>query len=822
MGPNRIKLVSLLLLVFLGGFVSGKAPSGDRYFSDSVLHGEWKQFDAKEYATPVTGVVYRGNPRPVCGMPLGGLDTGCIDIEPTGMLGYSTIFNHLVNPRLLINMPFLGLNVDGKTWVLVSDKKAKAPTPTNNSSIYTFPPTDYTPRYNEIEGLKDIQIAEWIDYWGHFPIVDAEFKTTAPVEIGMRAFSPFVPGDSVTSMLPGTVFEFSLRNNTNKKQTGTLAFSFPGFMAPAMGDKAMKRQTLDDGLKGLYIQSPFKGNALEMGYVLATMDGQEVRTGGPLNSDGAAWAKIDSNLPAASDKESGACLAMDFDLKAGKSKTIRVILSWYAPHWQSSGQVAVDDSGTTDTHTHMYAKHYTSAMDAARKLSAKHDKLLKRVITWQEVIYQHKDMPGWLADSLINVLHLVPECSIWGQAKAPIGEWCKPEDGVFGLNECPRGCPQIECIPCSFYGNIPVVYFFPEAALSTLRGYKAYQSESGRPPWIFGGCTARNRKCSPPYGLARPDEGYQVVLNAACYIVMADRYWQTYGDNKMLAEFWDSLKRANDYCLNLRPDYGPSQVMAMPAPGSSLGGGVSTAHEETEWFEAPEPGWRGYVTHAGAVRMAEVIIMKRMAEAMDDAEYIKKCDEWLEAGSEALEKHLWAGTYYLNFNEPESNTKSDLIFGYQLDGEWITDWHGLPGVFPKDKVDITLKTIRDINCQLSQSGATNYASADGKPVKIGGYGTYGYFPPELMMLSMNYMYEGQKDFGLDLLRKCLYNITCKWGYTWEFPNTVRGDVDTGQQAFGADYYQNMMLWAVPAALDGKDIKGPMERGGLVDRVLKAK
>ena len=37
--------------------------------------------------------------------------------------------------------------------------------------------------------------------------------------------------------------------------------------------------------------------------------------------------------------------------------------------------------------------------------------------------------------------------------------------------------------------------------------------------------------------------------------------------------------------------------------------------------------------------------------------------------------------YYLNFNEPETNTRPDLVFGYQLDGEWITDWHGLPGVF---------------------------------------------------------------------------------------------------------------------------------------------
>jgi hypothetical protein len=83
------------------------------------------------------------------------------------------------------------------------------------------------------------------------------------------------------------------------------------------------------------------------------------------------------------------------------------------------------------------------------------------------------------------------------------------------------------------------------------------------------------------------------------------------------------------------------------------------------------------------------------------------------------------------------------------------------------------------------------------------------------------MYEGQRDFGLEMLKRCMQNIVCKWGYTWEFPNTVRGDVDTGQAAFGADYYQNMMLWAVPAALQGKDLTGPAKGDGLIARVLQA-
>ena len=458
----------------------------------------------------------------------------------------------------------------------------------------------------------------------------------------------------------------------------------------------------------------------------------------------------------------------------------------------------------TPLFTQMYARHYPDALSTAHFLADNHETLLQRVIACQEALYGAPELPGWLADWLINNLYLIPECSIWGQAQAPLGDWCAPEDGLIGLNECPRGCPQIECLPCSFYGNIRLVYFFPEAALSTLRGYKAYQFADGRPPWIFGGITATDEANRPGYGLSAPDMGYQTVLKGACYIIMLDRYWQPSGDDAVLAEFWDSLKRCNDFSMNLGPAYGPAQ--AMPTPGTDWHG-----LGDTEWFEAPEPGWKGYVTHAGGVRMAQVQIMRRMAAAMGDDAYCASSDSWLEAGAHALEQHLWAGDYYLNFNEPETGQQSDLIFGYQLDGQWVTDWHGAGGVFPPERVESTLQTV----------GAVNYATPAGAPAKVGGYGTFSYFPPELYMLAMTFMYNGQQEFGRDLLRRCLHNISCGWGYTWDAPNTVRGDADSGQRAFGADYYQNMMLWAAPAALLNQDLTGPMQADGLVERVIEA-
>ncbi len=792
-----------------------ESPSAaDRLFPANLLHASWQKFRAQRYTTAVTGVIYRGTPRPTCGMPLGGIDTGCIDIEPNGMLGYSTVFNHLVRPRLLLNLPFLGIHVDGITTVLISDRLAKQDRPFCNSNIMTFPDTDYTPRYDEIE-LDGVELADSIDYWGHYPVLDMEYRMPASVRVGLRAWSPFVPGDTVASMAPGAVFEVHLRNPGDGHRSGTLAFSFPGFEHPESdGAVAVARESLSGVLNGMAVTGPHQGNQWEMAYLLAALETPDARSGAPLNADGAAWAGIASALPAPGPAETGVSLAVDFDLAPGETRIVRFVLAWYAPRWKAGG---APTHKNTDTHVHMYARHYPDPRTTAALLAAQSETLLARIIAWQNVLYTDPEIPGWLADSLINNLHLITECAVWGEADESVGAWCHDEDGLFGLNECPRGCPQIECIPCSFYGSIPLPYFFPDAALSTLRGYKAYQYDDGRPPWIFGGCTAREENSRvATFGLGRPDKGYQTVLNSACYIVVADRYWRITGDDAMLAEFWDSLKRANDFSMNLRPEYGPSQVVAMPSPGTDPGG-----LSDTEWFEAPEPGWKGYVTHAGAIRMAQVQIMRRMAEAMNDDAYMKECDDRLAAGAEALEDKLWNGDCYLNFNDPDNDEKSDLVFGYQLDGQWITDWHGVPGAFPPNRAATTLETIRKFNCALSDTGAVNYANPDGSPAQVGGYGTYSYFPPELYMLAMTFMYGGEKEYGADLLRRCVENITCRWGYTWDAINTVQGERDSGERAFGADYYQNMMLWAVPAALTGEDMEQPARPGGLVDRIIRA-
>jgi hypothetical protein len=250
------------------------------------------------------------------------------------------------------------------------------------------------------------------------------------------------------------------------------------------------------------VRGSFNGvviKAKKASYALGVIGRERVRFGTELGTDGATWARIAEKLPGELeiDLESvrlaepqkgvfGVSLGVDFELKAGEDKIIRFILTWHSPNWEGGGYPWSDEVDypklppdgvltslqlipSRNTYTHMYAKTYISEVHAAFKLADDYESLLKRILSWQQVIYSETKLPPWLREVLVNNLHLITEVGMWAQSRPPIGDWCRPEDGLWGMNECPRGCPQIECGDNSYYGGMAVQYFFPQLTRSTLR-----------------------------------------------------------------------------------------------------------------------------------------------------------------------------------------------------------------------------------------------------------------------------------------------------------------------------------------------------------------
>lgn len=120
-GRVRAIVTALSLLLWIGGSPRGvNAADADRLFPVDLPSAHWAQFRATAYSRPVTGIIYRGEPRPVSGLPLGGIASGYLDLETAGTFGYSTIFNYLTPRGGPLNTPFLGVAVGGKTWALTT------------------------------------------------------------------------------------------------------------------------------------------------------------------------------------------------------------------------------------------------------------------------------------------------------------------------------------------------------------------------------------------------------------------------------------------------------------------------------------------------------------------------------------------------------------------------------------------------------------------------------------------------------------------------------------------------------------------------------
>jgi len=642
-----------------------------------------------------------------------------------------------------------------------------------------------------------VKTASEIHYWGHYPVADMEFVTDAPVSVGMRAWSPFIPGDTAISNTPGAVFEVHLRNRSDETKKGSVAFSFPGPSEGEAGTVYFRRKRTKGRVNGVRVRSK------QASYMLGAIQEDNVRVGGSLEVDGEAWATMEHYLPHA-DAGAGSTVAVDFELEAGEERIVRFVLGWYAPKWMGGGTMTAGGNG----YRHMYAKRYSSERAVATMLARRHEKTLRRILSWQEAIYTDENTPAWLSDALVNVLYLITETSVWAQAKKPIGKWCKSDDGVFSLNESPRWCPQMDCIPCTFYGNLPFVYFFPDTMVSNLRTYKAYQYPTGQAPWVFGGCTTGTR----PYEVALPSPGYkekpQTTLDGSCYVDMVDRMWMRTGDDAILDEFYKSVKKNTIFTMNLRPDSGAAGVVSMPEDNFGQ-----------DWFESCE--LFGIVPHIGGAHLAQLRMAKRMAEAKGDSKFARRCSEWLEEGSAVMEDNAWIDTHYMLFNELETGKRSDLVMSYVFDGEWMALSHGLPGVFQAERVETMLKTIEDTALAVSGFGASTFAAPSGdfdtSEWSPGYWGTKGVHPPGTFMLAMTYMYKGQLDTGMGLAERTVGEIL-KRGWYWDWPVCIDGE---GHERIGADYYQNLMLWAVPAAAAGQDITGPCGEGGLVEKVIAA-
>jgi uncharacterized protein (DUF608 family) len=270
----------------------------------------WTLVEAAGFAQPVPGCIYDG-PTLDGGVPLGGLGTGYFTLEGNGKIGHCSIYNDIVPPRR-----------DMSEWLTVHVGPLSMP-------------------------LSSASIR----YWGHYPVADllAQFDEF-PLRVGVRVFSPFIPGDSASSNIPAALFEIEVHNQGAHPIEAVLSITPPN---PPAG-KREQAALLGDGLT-----VSDDGKRLRGQITLAVAPGQAARA--------------------------------------------RFVFAWYAPNWRDSGGEA---------HVHRYGQRYASAQTVAEDALARFDALLARVLAWQNVVYT-AGLPDWLCDALVQGLYSLTKNTVW-------------------------------------------------------------------------------------------------------------------------------------------------------------------------------------------------------------------------------------------------------------------------------------------------------------------------------------------------------------------------------------------------------------------------
>src|SRR5262245_60925491 len=83
----QCKFTVIIVTCLLVSNCSPAAKSRELFSTDIACH-QWLEFRADGFDAPVSGIVYRTNDLPCCGVPLGGISTGCLDLDPNGTFGF--------------------------------------------------------------------------------------------------------------------------------------------------------------------------------------------------------------------------------------------------------------------------------------------------------------------------------------------------------------------------------------------------------------------------------------------------------------------------------------------------------------------------------------------------------------------------------------------------------------------------------------------------------------------------------------------------------------------------------------------------------------
>lgn len=396
---------ALLAIPFSGCDFVSQTPSGHLIPADKMLSPEWIKSLTERGVTEVYSSLK--DELKYIGMPIGGICCGQLYISGDGRLWLWDIFqSNYERERAAEEQWRLDQFTMGGLYPNPRISKDNDIHQVSNGFAVQYQQDNQT----KIVPLDD-QGFDDISFRGEYPVAKIDYKNEKiPLEVKLTAYSPFIPLNVKDSSIPATILNYEVHNVNNSDITVDIGGWLENKVCPEI-----------QNLEGMRTNKVISGDGKTTIFMTASRDGLSQRKGyGNMaisilgeESTHNSCSRL-SNIEHFSEvfgktskQESNAALdesliggvSTSFALKAGQSKTITFLVSWYFPHYNepdSEGEQMNDIQGF-ETLKRYYAVNFSDANDVAGYISQEYSRLSDTTLLWNKTWYD-SSLPYWFLD----------------------------------------------------------------------------------------------------------------------------------------------------------------------------------------------------------------------------------------------------------------------------------------------------------------------------------------------------------------------------------------------------------------------------------------
>lgn len=621
-----------------------------------------------------------------------------------------------------------------------------------------------------------------------------------PVDVKIKAFNPMIPGDAGASGIPIAILRYEVSNKTDKPINVSVCGSIRNFIGKdgskyhmdwtgdkkfdgAKNNKNEFRET--DIIKGIYFKPGEVGNTDPAWGTMALTTNAKTGVTYRTSSVHNAWRNgvldfwddfsTDGKLvekTAQEDDDPMASLAVKQEIPANGKKVFQFFLTWHFPNRMAWSKEVVGNYYTTQ---------YEDAWDVITKTYPEINNLEAKTLEFVKT-FLGSDLPEAVKEAALFNLSTLRSQTVFRLESGHMMGW---EGCMDMMGSCPGSCTHVwnyEQATAFLYGDLA----------KTMRDVE------------FNYATRDNGLMSFRAGLPLAKAQWKggAADGQMGTIMKMYRDWQLSGDTEFLRKSWPNVKQALAFAWE-------ENSWDANADGVMEGSQHNTMDVN---YSGPNPQMQFW--YLGALKAAE-----KMALAMGDKTFAKKCTSVYESGSKWTDENLFNGEYYVQqVLDPKTKEvitdyfapnmpKYQLAKGClvdQLVGQYMAHICGIGYLAPKEHIKTTLESIQKYNSRESMAGHFNnmrsYALGDESALLMASWPNgrpkipFPYFSEVMTgfeyVAAIGMIYEGMEEEGL----KVISDIRDR------YDGSKRSPFDEAE--CGHHYARAMASWASVIALTG--------------------